>query len=172
MGRVVKVLSFKRFVRNGVNVSDVKADRGGSDTRTLEHFSAPGDDSQPLPGDYAAALPQAGTGRDSAVGYVDPVNEPKSGPGEKRVYARDPDTGAVVGEVWLKNDGGVVLVNDKAALTLSAAGGIKGENAAGEYELTPAGRFLINGVDFGLHTHPQAPDSDSDTQQPTGPPTP
>ena len=84
MGYVAKLLSFVREIRNGANVSDAKVDRGGSDIRTVEHFSAPGDDSHPLPGDYAHTEPQAGTGRDSAVGYLDPLNEPVAGPGEKR----------------------------------------------------------------------------------------
>lgn len=163
MGRVAKLLSFVRAARNGAKVSDAKVDRGGGDTRTLDHFSDPGDDSHPLPGDYAAALPQAGTGRDSAVGYVDPFNTPVAQPGEKRSYARDPDTKLAVCEVWLQNDGTAKLSNDKgsvvaapdggitltgpfATLTLSALGSIKGENGGGSFELTPAGLFLVNGA--------------------------
>lgn len=146
MGRIAKLLSFVRIERNGAKVSDVKVDRGGGDARTVEHFSAPGDDSFPLATDYLHTEKQAGTGRDSAVGYVDPINEPKALEGDKRIYARDAATGAVMVEVWLKNDGTAIESNDNGSVTLNPNGSIKGLNANGSFELQAGGNFVVNGV--------------------------
>ncbi len=100
------VLDSTRAIDEGAHVLEVKVDAGGGDTATTHHFSSPGDDSPPLPGDSAAIVEGAET--DQAVGYADTVNEGKAVPGEKRMYARD-SSGAVVGEVWLRADGTVQL---------------------------------------------------------------
>lgn len=146
MGLVAKLLSFTRLTRNSAEVSDVKVDRGGGDTRTLEHFSAPGDDSHPLPGDYVAALSQAGTGREAAVGYLDPLNNPKAGPGEKRIKARDASTGLDVVDVWLKSDGTAITENANGSSTLAPDGSITGTNNNGSFSLQSGGAFVVNGV--------------------------
>jgi len=129
MGRVAKLLSFVRVDRNGAKISDVKGDPGGGANVTAEHYAAPGDDSVPLAGDYFATVDGPGTGREQAVGYLDPTNSPKAQPGDKRIYARDPGTGGVVAELWLKNTGDVVC-----------------SNASGSFELQPGGTIVLNGV--------------------------
>lgn len=145
MGVIGKILSFVRVSRNGANVSDVKLDPGGGPVVTAEHFSTPGDDSHPLPGDYvrAATVPQSG--RFASTGYVDPGNQQKAQPGEKRIYARD-DNGAQVVEVWLKNDGTTTISNSNGSVTLSPDGSILGQNSNGSFELQAAGDFVVNGV--------------------------
>lgn len=145
MGRIAKLLSFVRGEKNGAKVSDVKADPGGGANVTAQHFASPGDDSHPLPGDYVAMAGARGTGRENAVGYIDPTNEPKAGPGEKRIYARD-ENGAVVVEVWLKNDGTATLVNAEGSVTLAPSGSIKGVNGGGQFELQAGGDFVANGA--------------------------
>ena len=89
MGRIAKLLSFVRVTRHGIPVSDVKVDPGGGAIVTLENFSPIGDDAHPLPGDYVYGGSVEGTGRESILGYVDPLNEPTSQPGDKRIYASD-----------------------------------------------------------------------------------
>jgi len=130
MGRLAVVLSFFRTLRNGANVSDVKVDPGGGANATAEHFSSSGDDSQPLPGDYALLVGSTGEGREEVSGYIDPLNAGTAAPGEKRIYARSTSTGDVVASLWLKNTGEVVCSN--------AAGGSFGLDAAGQ--------FIVNGV--------------------------
>jgi len=129
VGRIARLLRFERTTVNDANVSDVTVDRGGADNRTLQHCSAPGDDSFPLAGDYVQTVEQAGTGRDSATGYIDPKNDQTATPGDKRIYARDATTGDQVAEVWLKSDGTIT-----------------GSNANGNFELQAGGDFVVNGV--------------------------
>lgn len=163
MGRVAAVLEFVRVLLGETKVSDVTVDRGGGDNRTPQHFADPGDDSFPLPLDFVATINQEGTGRESAVGYLDPKNEQKSTAGDKRIYARDPETGLQVVEVWLKSDGtastenangSVVLAPDgsstltspNGSFTLAADGSITGTNANGSFVLQVGGDFVVNGV--------------------------
>ena len=146
MGRVGKLMAFVRAVVGETNVSDVTVDRGGEDSRTLQHFSPPGDDSFPLPGDYVATVDQAGTGRDSAVGYIDPKNQQKATAGDKRIYARDPETGDEVVEVWLKSNGTTTVANDNGSFTLAPDGSVTGTNANGSFSLQAGGDFVVNGV--------------------------
>lgn len=109
MGAVAAVLAFTKQVIAGVYSAVVKVDLGGGRIITPQHFSAPGDDAQPLADDFAALVETKGAGSQSVVGYHDPRNEPKAGPGEKRGYARDPTTGEPVAEIWAKNTGEIVL---------------------------------------------------------------
>jgi hypothetical protein len=124
MGRIAKVLSFIRVNRNGANVSDVKVDPGGGANVTDEHYAPPGDDSYPLDSDYVATMDIDRTGGEVVVGYVDPLNTPKALKGDKRIYARDPNTGAVVVELWLGNDGSAALFNSLGNILLAANGNV------------------------------------------------
>ena len=175
MNVIAKLLSFVRVVRDDANVSDVKIDPGGGANITVEHFAPPGDDSFPLTTDYVLATDVPRTGSKAAAGYIDPVNTPKAVEGDKRVYARDPATGAPVNEVWLKNDGSVLISNDNGNVLLRPDGGsivttpastfdckadgsIKGDNGSGSFELQAGGDFVVNGATIdtsGNITSPQ-----------------
>lgn len=169
MGWVGVIKEFTRIVRGTANTSDVKVDRGGGDIRTPQHFGAPGDDAVPLPGDYVAAVAQTGSGRDSVVGYIDPKNEQKSEPGDRRIYARNSDGDSVV-ECWLKNDGTAILSNDAGSIELLANGNINLNSVI----IKPDGAVIIPdsltlaGKEIAGHGHPQGADSDGNTQQDTG----
>lgn len=168
MGDVVKVLSFTRATRHNTPVSDVKCDPGGGANITAEHAAPAGDDSHPLPGDYAALSNAAGTGRKSAVGYFDPLNAPKALPGDKRTYARRAD-GTVAVEVWLKNDDSCVITNGAGSFELGADGTF----TINGLRITPDGNLITaSGVNVDGHGHLQDADSDGDSQAQTSPPTP
>lgn len=162
MGRLAKLLSFTRIVKNGAKVNDVKVDPGGGPNITAEHFAPIGEDAHPLVGDYVVTNDVNGAGREAVVGYVDPLNNTKAQPGDKRIYARDED-GVVIVEVWLKNDGTAVASNENGSVMLrpdggtvtttpestfdaAADGSIKGDNGNGSFELEGGGDFLVNGV--------------------------
>ena len=145
MGLIARVLSFTRVTRNGAQVSDTKANPGGGPNLTAEHFASPGDDSHPLTMDYVYLSPAPQRGRYSAVGYVDPLNQPQAQAGEKRIYGRNAE-GSVIVQFWLKNDGEALLSNDSGSVTLNPDGSILGSNSAGSFELQIDGDFVVNGV--------------------------
>lgn len=163
MGRIAIILSFVRSLAGEAKVSDVKVDPGGGANITAQHFAPAGDDAHPLPDDYAATVPVQRTGSEVAVGYIDPKNEQKAQPGDKRIYARDPEDGRTVVEIWLKStgeattanengsavlspDGGSTLTTPEATFHASEDGSIKGNNSAGSFELQAGGNFVVNGV--------------------------
>ena len=183
LGFIARVLSFTRTTRNGAKLSDVKLDPGGGPNITGEHFADAGDDSHPLPTDYAAAISIPRDGGKVPVGYADPINAPKATPGDKRIYGRDASTGDTVNEVWLKADGAVLITNANGSFELKADGSIAGVSPGGSFELESGGDFIVNGVtitaagdvitalgkSLDLHTHPIT--SGSSAPGPTGPPT-
>ncbi len=116
MGRIGTVLEFGREAE----VEWVKIDLGGENTKTADHYSPPGVDAPPLPGDFAALETSTGEGTVQATGYSDATTREAS-PGEHRTYARDSD-GLVVGSLWLKGDGSIVAANAGGQMTLSTAG--------------------------------------------------
>ena len=108
MGFVAKVLSFLRTDENGIKSSDVKVDRGGQRNITGEHFQPSGFDSVPVDErDYAIAIKIPGSDRYVIVGYVDPENDPVAQPGESRIYARNPQTGVVVAQVYVQSNASI-----------------------------------------------------------------
>jgi hypothetical protein len=108
VGRVAFVISFETSDAEGEHVSAVKVDIGGGENLTPSHFSAPGVDARPLPGDYVATSSHPGDNEESAVGYADPDNAPVAGDGEVRLYARD-SSGAPVAIVHCKADGSIEI---------------------------------------------------------------
>ena len=163
MGRIARLLSFSRSQRGSSMVSDVKCDPGGEPLVTVEHFSDIGDDSYPLRMDYVALSDDRGTGREMSIGYLDPLNEQLSEPGDKRIYARNATSGVEAVSLWLKNDHTAVLSNPNGSATLASdgsvtisnnssvfrvlsSGTISGNNDGGSFTLGDDGVFVVNGV--------------------------
>ena len=180
MGRIARILSFLRIDKNEAKQTDVKLDPGAGANITAQNFAPAGDDSQPLPDDYAitSSIPQ--TGGAAVVGFVDPNSEPVAGAGEVRRYARDAD-GVTVAQQWIKADGTVLTSNDKGSIELKPDGSIvmttpSGANtfkADGSVDfsngakLDATGDYLSNtGISLNLHTHI------GNLGSPTSPPTP
>lgn len=168
MGRIGRLLSFAFATRNGAKVGDAKIDPGGGPNLTVEHFSSPGDDSYPLPGDYVATVATKNTGRESCIGYIDPANAQLAAAGEKRIYARD-GNGATTVELWLKNTGEAVLANVNGSITLEAGGDvvINGVRISPSGNITDATTLEVGGKELNNHTHPIT--SGSSAPGPTGP---
>lgn len=167
MGKLAVIMSFTRTIINGVTASIVKLDPGGGPLVTAEHISDPGDDSYPVPGDYAVIDPQNKTGRYTVSGYIDPNLNPKSDTGEKRIYARD--NNGEVAEVWLKNDGSIVVSNGSGNIELLANGNIdlNGVIIDTNGNMTVPISLKLNGKELDGHTHPILGGSSS--PGPTGP---
>ena len=168
LGFIARVLSFTRTERNGAKLSDVKLDPGGGPNITGEHFADAGDDSYPLPTDYAATISIPRDGGQVPVGYADPINTPKATEGDKRIYGRDPVTGLAVNEVWLKSDSSVIISNALGAIELKADGSVDINGAV----ISPTGEVTnASGKVLGTHTHSQGNDSDGDSEVETNAPT-
>jgi hypothetical protein len=156
------VVEFTRAVVSGAQAPEVRVDRGGDDAVTGGHFSAPGDDSQPLPGDVAYMGDDDGAGNAQALGYQDPKTAPKAALGEKRIYARS-GAGTACCEVWLKADGSVLVRNDAGSLELAPDGAATLANDQGSIELDAAGKVTVItplgsfGADSHTHTTPFGP---------------
>jgi len=134
---------------------DVKVDRGSGDNVTAQHFGPSGDDSPPLPGDYAVLSNATGTGRQSAVGYRDAKNAGQAAPGEKRVYARD-SSGAVIAQIWATGAGEVSVFNNNGAFTLEPSGDV----VINGVRISKTGVITLpNGVVLNTHYHSQPNDS-------------
>lgn len=157
MGIVAEVLS-----ADGV---DIKSDRGSRDNVTAQHFTAAGVDSRPIATDYVALSEAAGSGRQTAVGYLDKNNAPKAKPGEFRTYARD-ESGSIVSEVWQKSDGSVEISNKSGGSIKMLADGSIDLNG---FTISKTGQATdSNGISLHGHKHPQQPDSAGNTEKDTG----
>lgn len=161
MGMIGRLLEFVRTTRKGAQASTSKIDPGGGFLLTCEHFSAPGDDGQPLPGDYVVTVAVPRRGGSVAVGYLDPVNAGQAGPGERRQYARD-SGGAVVVSLWLKSNGSAILSNSDGSVELQAGGDvvINGVTIDAAGNITSPGVIegdtvrTAAGIDLDNHGHP------------------
>lgn len=88
MGFLATVVSFTRTIVAGAQTPECTVDRDGDETLSVHHFSAPGDDAPPLPGDVAYLGDDAGAGAVQAVAYQDPETSPVAAAGEKRKIGR------------------------------------------------------------------------------------
>lgn len=133
----------------GVPTPEAKVDRGGNDIVTGYQFAPPGDDGQPLPGDVAYLGDDLGAGNAQILGYQDPINAGIAGPGERRLYARAAD-GAIMGQVWLKADGSILIANDEGSAELGADGTISLAAGEASAELGADGAISLTNGSGGL----------------------
>lgn len=119
MGRIATVLEFIRETVGTNEIAQVKGDPGGGASFTAQHFDGTGVDAQPLTGDIMATGDSPGANSQHITGYADPKKRGKASQGERRLYCRDASTGEEVGDLWLKNDG-TLVIDMKVAATVKA----------------------------------------------------
>lgn len=165
---ISKIINSFFTTRGTAQATRVKSDPGAGANKLSDIYSAPGDDSRPLPDDWVYLGETETQGGTAAVGFLDPENPQKSAAGEKRIYARD-DSGSEVVELHLKNNGSATLSNENGFTRLSpdgsgvisspqgdfevkADGTIIGTNViGGSFELNGSnGNFIVNGVIIDL----------------------
>lgn len=147
MGRLAVILDTIRGTRNKAQVTDVKGDPGGGAIAQAEQFNSAGDDTNPLPGDYALFVEHPRGGYASA-GNLDPNNAQTAQPGERRIYGRNSE-GVQVCEIHFKNSGEISLSNDEAQVVIKADGTIESVNSSAAVTINPSGEVAtVNGSGF------------------------
>lgn len=161
MSFLADVLSFAREIVRDVQAPEVKIDRGGGDTLRAGHFTDPGIDAAPLPGDVAAVEGSSGTGSGQVTGYQDPETKPEAAGGEIRIYSRSAP-GVVAAKVWVKKSGEILITNGTGTFTLNPDGTVEANGAVIDLtgNLTTASQ-----ISSDTHPHPTP-------FGPTGPPLP
>ncbi len=134
MGAEALVVAFERITDDDGHGVAITVDASGGPLVKAQHFDSCGEDSPPLAGDFAAINDAPGCGAQSIAGYVDPKNLGKALGGEKRGYARDPNSGVVVCEMWQKGDGSIHIeaIKSGSDITIST--------------LQSGGKIHLNGV--------------------------
>lgn len=159
-------------VKHGVDVTVDTTDSDGD--VTAEHYTPPGVDVLPLPGDEVVVEDADGQGEATATKYQDLKNPGKAVPGEVRFYARDA-SGKVISEVWQKSDGSVEMINASGKFIYGADGSLDLNdgaftcdaqgNAVFKGEVTAMAATPATAVKLSTHMHPTA-------MGPSGPPQP
>jgi len=173
MGRIGDILSVTKSKIRDAAVTLIKSNIGGGENSSDPLFSASGDDSPPLIKDDILLVEQASKGTYGAAGSLDHDNQQKAEPGEKRIYARDPE-GLEVCEIHLKADSSIKASNSFGFIELLADGkvsinGVIFDTAQNITNITEAtmDEAIINGVTESTHIHNQPNDSDGDVEEPT-----
>jgi len=143
------IATIKNFTKRAV-----KIDTGGDNIITAEHYAPAGDDSHPLTTDYALAVSTPKKGAMATIGYTDLKNDPKTSAGDKRIYARNSETGEMIAEIWAKNTGEITIKNAIGEFKIKADGdiiinGVKFEPGG----IITASSITIGGIDFATHVH-------------------
>lgn len=168
------VVSTHREAVESKPVTEVRLDTGGNAV-TADHFDGAGEDALPLPGDVAEYGYGAPAGSLEIIGYHDPKNQGLAGPGEKRIYARNPNSGTIVCQILLGSGGAINidgLVNGGTAVLDPSDGSwtINGVRIDKQGNITTPGEVMAmstgpgTGVKLSTHVHPTG-------TGPSGPPT-
>ena len=152
MGYYAQLKQSIKRITGSAKTTDIICDVGSGACRQPHLYQPAGDDSQGLPGDFLYIGDAARNSTAAVIGSIDPINEQKSGPGEKRIYARKED-GTTAVEIWLKADGSVIASNEIGGYVLNADGSvnINGITILANGEIT--GVTKINGIEYMSHTH-------------------
>ena len=153
MGRIGIVDAVENDTTDGEDIPTVQLDPGGGDSIATSLFSAPGDDSKPLPGDLVATSSHPGGEGQVCVGFADTDSESKSLGGEVRRYARNANR-VTVSEFYMTGDGTITLSNDNGSIELAADGTVAVNgggaatvtNGAGTIEILATGQISLNGA--------------------------
>jgi hypothetical protein len=147
MGMMVVVNGTDRVIANGEDKDHgtlVTVSAAAKDDITVEHFSPPGVDAPPMPGDFAGTFEGTASGEFIAAGYVDVKNAGTAEPGDVRIYSRDAN-GAPVAEVQILGLGDISLETGTTMIEITAEGAVNIANASGSIVLAANGTVSING---------------------------
>lgn len=149
MGRIGNVLRAFRRLQSGKYFVDMLVSVSGKNKINAYHLQPPGEDSLPLPSDRAFVSPTK-KGKSVIAGYMDTKNQGISQGGEVRRYGRN-SAGAIVSQIYQKNDGTIYANNAQGSFTLNPDGSFVAANQeGGAIQMLANGDVMINGVLFPL----------------------
>jgi hypothetical protein len=188
MGRIGKVI--KAFIAklsgSGLDAQVAAVEEFKGDERKLQIFGPVNEDSAP-PNDMKTINIPLGRGRGFlvSVAYHNEKIAPVALPGERRLYSTNEAGDEVQAEVFLKQDGEILLNNALGLIRIEPDGGVVLGNSNGFLSISAAGAFFIGGTDANFatstlthggvnigktHSHTQANDSDGDSEADVGVP--
>ncbi|MCK5611181.1 hypothetical protein KAR91_55420 [Candidatus Pacearchaeota archaeon] len=193
MGRIGKVIKsfLDKLSGSGTDAQFSSVEEFAGDQRTVQIFGPCNEDFAP-PENCKTFDIQVGRDRGFLVStaYHNQLIAPVAVHGERRIYSTNQAGSLVKAEVFLKQDGTILIDNGGVTITAHPSGLLEIETS-GNTEITSAktiinndveiggdidmtgiikGANVFNGVDSDAHIHAQGNDSDGDTEQDTGGP--
>lgn len=193
MGRIGKVIKsfIDKLSGSGTDAQFSSVEEFAGDQRTVQVFGPCNEDFAP-PENCKTFDIQVGRDRGFLVStaYHNQQITPAAIHGERRIYSTNQAGSAVKAEVFLKQDGTILIDNGNVTITASPSGLLEIQTS-GNTEITSAktivnndveivgdidmtgiikGANVFGGVNSDVHVHSQGNDSDGDTEQDTGGP--
>lgn len=183
MGRIGRVIKsyIAKLSGSGSNAQFSSVEEFAGDQRPVQNFGPCNEDFAPPENCKILNIP-LGRGRGFLISaaYHNQKIEPVAVHGERRIYSTDQAGANVMAEVFLKQDGTILIKNATVTITANPSGLLEIETTANT-EITSAktiinndveitGDLLVGSIDFLTHVHPQGNDSDGDTEVDTGVP--
>ena len=194
MGRIGKVVKsyIAKLSGSGTNAQFSSVEEFAGDQRTVQIFGPCNEDFAPPENCKTLNIP-LGRGRGFLISaaYHNQKIAPVAVHGERRLYSTNQAGTVAMAEVFLKQDGTILIKNATITITVNPSGLLEIETT-GNTEITSLKTIINNDVDIigalsastiaaatsltvnskemDDHRHPQGVDSDSDTQQNTGAP--
>lgn len=170
MGRIGKVIKsyIAKLSGSGSNAQFSSVEEFAGDQRTVQVFGPCNEDFAPPENCKTFNIPLGrGRGFLISVAYHNQNIAPVAVHGERRIYSTNQAGDTVMAEVFLKQDGTVLIKNSSGEIELQSSGLIKANDA----EIKTDGDIVTSdGKSLRNHIHPQGNDSDGDTEVDTGPP--
>lgn len=180
IGKVIKSFIAK-LSGSGTNAQFSSVEEFAGDQRTVQIFGPCNEDFAPPENCKTFNIP-LGRGRGFLISaaYHNQNITPVAVHGERRMYSTDQAGTVVMAEVFLKQDGTILIKNATITITVNPSGLLE-IKTTGNTEITSAktifnndveitGDLLVGLIDFLTHAHAQGNDSDGDTEVDTGAP--
>lgn len=147
VGMMVVVNGTDRVIADGEDKDHgtlVTVSAAAKDDITVEHFSPPGVDAPPMPGDFAGTFEGTASGEFIAAGYVDVKNAGTAEPGDVRIYSRDANR-APVAQIVVRGNGEILIESNPVIVLIGSDGTVSIGNGPGSFDMAADGTVSING---------------------------
>lgn len=138
MGRIGRVITafIGRLSGSGRNAQQIAVEEFAGDERKAQVFGPCNEDFAPPENAETVDLPLGdGAGLLTAAAYRNGAIEPVALPGERRIFSTNAAGDTVMAEMFLKQDGTILVANNNAAIAISPAG---------ELTITTTGKATLN----------------------------